>query len=395
MSDVAPSHDCFAITAPGLEAITALELRALGLLPGEPERGGIPFRASDVELYAANLHLRTASRVIVRAARFRADSFRVLERQARRVEWERFVTPGQGVQLRVTCRKSRLYHSDAVAQRVVAAIEHRLGAPAPVGVSAAPHDHEDEGGGDGQLFVVRLDHDVCTVSADSSGALLHLRGYRQAVGRAPLRETLGAAMLLASGWDPAAPLVDPMCGSGTIAIEGAMLARRIPPGLARRFAFERWPGFREGPWRELLAAARAHILPAAPAPVIASDRDAGAVAATIANAERAGVAGDLTVVRRALSALELPDGSRGGWLITNPPYGHRVGESQRLRSLYARLGQVAHTLLPGWTVALLSADPRLEGQVGLDFEHVFRTTNGGIPVRLAVATVPAHAWRGQ
>ena len=383
----AASLDCFAITAPGLEAITSMELQALGVRPGQPERGGIPFSADLVELYAANLHLRTASRVIVRMASFRADSFRALERHARRVDWGRFLPPGRRVQLRVTCRKSRLYHSDAVAERILAAIQHVTGA------SVAP----DAGGGDGdsegegaQLFVVRLDHDVCTVSVDSSGALLHLRGYRQAVAKAPLRETLAAAMLLGSGWDPAAPLIDPMCGSGTIPIEGAMLARRIPPGLARAFAFQSWPGFREESWKELLADARAAILPASPAPIFASDRDAGAVAATIANAERAGVISSLTVSQRALSAVEAPDATAPGWLLVNPPYGHRVGERDALRALYSRLGQVAHTLLPGWTVALLSADPRLEGQVGLDFEAAFRTANGGIPVRLAVATVPTE-----
>lgn len=400
MSGTPSSYDCFAVTAPGLEAVAAMELRALGLDPGEAEAGGLSFRADHVELYAANLHLRTASRVIVRVATFHASSFRELERHARRLPWERFVAPGQPVRVRVTCRKSRLYHSDAVAERVLGAIGHRLGMPAP-GSDAGADEAEGEGDGGGggddgsQLFVVRLDHDLCTVSADSSGRLLHMRGYRQAVGRAPLRETVAAAMLLASGWDPASPLVDPMCGSGTIAIEGAMLARRMAPGLDRGFAFERWPEHHPASWRELLHAARSDVLPAAPAPVVAADRDAGAVAATIANAERAGVASDLTVIRQPLSALRPPDGGmRQGWLVTNPPYGHRVGERDALRSLYSRLGQVAHTLLSGWTVAILSADARLEGQVGLEFEHAFRTSNGGIPVRLAVGRVPAQGGPG-
>ncbi len=379
-----PRYNCYAVTAPGLEPVTATELTALGMETGDTEPGGIPFRADEAELYAANLHLRTASRVLVRVAEFQATSFRDLESRARAIPWERFVVAGRPVQLRVTCRKSRLYHSDAVAERVRDAISHRLGAPTP---SLAPADEEGEGG-EAQLFVVRFSHDRCTISVDASGRLLHLRGYRQAVGRAPLRETLAAAMLLASGWDPELPLVDPMCGSGTIAIEAAMLSRQIAPGLRRSFAFQNWPEFRADIWAELRAAAMAAIHPAARSAIQASDRDAGAIAATIANAERAGVASDITATQRALSSID-PIPSPTGWLVTNPPYGHRVGDVERLRALYARLGQVARTLHPGWIVAMLVADPRLEGQVGLPFEDAFRTTNGGIWVRLAVATVPA------
>ena len=379
-------HDCYAVTAPGLEALTALELRALGAKVGPGEPGGLPFRADTALLYAANLHLRTASRVLVRVAEFRVTAFRELEKLARAVPWERFVAPGRPVQLRVTCRKSRLYHSDAVAERVLGAIGHRLGGPV-AGVAEPGREEEDAAGGDdGQLFVVRLLHDRCTISVDSSGANLHLRGYRQAVGRAPLRETLAAAMLLGSGWDPELPLVDPLCGSGTIAIEGALLARRIAPGLRRPFAFEQWPEHDRESWRELHAAAEAAVLPAAPAPILASDRDAGAVAAATANAARAGVSTDVRVEQRALSAIELPDAATG-WLLANPPYGHRVGDAAKLRDLYSRIGQVARTLAPGWTVGLLTADSRLEGHVGLPFEEAFRTTNGGLRVRFAVATV--------
>jgi hypothetical protein len=192
-----------------------------------------------------------------------------------------------------------------VAERVVAAIAHRVGgSPSWEGA-----DEEDAADSDAaQLFVVRLFHDSCTVSADSSGALLHRRGYRLATAKAPLRETLAAAMLLGAGWDGSAPLLDPMCGSGTIAIEAALLARRIPPGLRRRFAFERWPGFEPAPWRRALDAARSGIRERAPGPIHASDRDAGAIEAARANAERAGVAEDLTLARAAIAAVEPPPG---------------------------------------------------------------------------------------
>lgn len=378
----------FAITAPGLEGLVAAELERFGV-HGSVEPGGVAWTGEGRDLYAANLHLRTASRVLVRVATFRAKTFFELERHARKVPWERFLTPGRAIRWRVTCRKSRLYHEGAVVQRLRDAVQFRAG------VEAAVHGTGEGGEGEGeeeQLFVVRFLHDECTVSADASGALLHRRGYRQATAKAPLRETLAAAMLLGCGWDPAFPLVDPMCGAGTIPIEAALIARKIPPGLAsasrtpRRFAFQEWPAHDGRLWESVVAEARERILPHAPAPLLASDRDDGAIAATVGNAERAGVEGDLRIEARALSAIEPPEGP--GWLLTNPPYGVRVGEADRVRDLYAAIGSVARRKLSGWTIALLSADRRLEGQLGLRLEEALRTSNGGIPVRLMVGQAP-------
>ncbi|HJU90018.1 MAG TPA: hypothetical protein VJ672_11530, partial [Gemmatimonadaceae bacterium] len=222
--------------------------------------------------------------------------------------------------------------------------------------------------------------DRCTVSADTSGALLHRRGYRLATGKAPLRETLAAAMLLGSGWDPSRPLVDPMCGSGTIPIEGALLARRIPPGLYRRFAFMDWPDFDAQRWERMLDAARAQILPHAAAAISGSDRDGGAIEAAHANAERIGVGGDIEFRQAALSAITLPRGP--GWMVTNPPYGTRVGDRDKLRNLYAQLGNVARAKAVRWTLAFLSPAAELETRVGVELSSVFQTRNGGIPVRL-------------
>src|SRR5688500_14365899 len=337
----AQDHDCFAITAPGLERITAGELAALGLRPGGIEPGGVPFRTGREGIYAANLWLRTASRVVVRVAEFKALAFHELERRARRVEWDRWVAPGAAASFRVTCRKSRLYHSDAVAQRLADAVARRVGttgATVPAAAAAAEDEETLEDGPPGQLFVVRVARDIVTISADSSGALLHRRGYRQALARAPLRETLAAGLLLAAGYDGSAPLLDPLCGSGTIPIEGALIARRIAPGLsagARDFAFTRWPDFAEAAWKRVVDEATARALPAAPAPILGSDRDEGAIAAAQANAARAGVTADIAFERRALSAIE-PPGVDPGLLAANPPYGVRVGDRGPLRDLFAR-----------------------------------------------------------
>jgi putative N6-adenine-specific DNA methylase len=381
--------DLYAVTAPGLEEVCAGELRALGIAAAAGS-GGVSWRGDARTLWRASLEARTASRIVARVGEFRARTFAELERHAARLPWSRFITVGAPVALRVTCRKSRLYHEGAVAERVARVLADRVG----TGVSQDAGE-DDEYDAAGRLIIVRLFRDSCTVSADASGALLHQRGYRQALAGAPMRETLAAAMLLATGWRGTTPLIDPLCGSGTIPIEGALLARRIPPGLARtghvprRFAFEDWPGVDPAVRDDVVAAARAAILPSAPAPVIGTDRNAGAIAAARANAERAGVRDDIVFERRTISELEPPPENAGetGHLVTNPPYGVRIGDRRELRALYAALGRVAVERLPGWNVALLSADPRLDSATGLSLREVLATSNGGIPVRL-VAGVP-------
>lgn len=169
------------------------------------------------------------------------------------------------------------------------------------------------------------------------------------------------------------------------------MARRIAPGLAtasrepRGYAFEQWPGADAAGWQATVDRAREAILPVAAGAIHASDRDAGAIEAARSNAERAGVADDVALEVRPLSAIDPPSGR--GWLITNPPYGVRVGESDALRNLYAALGRVARDRLPDWTVALLSANADLERHVGLRFTETLRTRNGGIPVRAVVAAI--------
>jgi putative N6-adenine-specific DNA methylase len=386
------SLECYAIVAPGLESLTATELVALGIPPGETGAGGVAFQATLGQLYLANLHLRTASRIIVRLASFRATAFYELEKRAKKVPWTAWVSPGAMVEFRVTSRKSKLYHGRAVAERLAVSLAAAVSGVVVQG-SGERGAGEDEGSGEDhayapdspvpipQQFVVRLFRDLVTISIDSSGELLHRRGYRLATARAPLRETLAAAMLLASGWDGRAALTDPMCGSGTIPIEAALLARRIAPGLRRGFGFEHWPTFDSRSWAALRSEAEEKVLPHLSGPISGSDRDAGAVEAALANATRAGVVGDVSFRRAALSALAPSETE--GWIVTNPPYGLRVGERVRLRDLYAQLGNVVRRCCPRWHVAMLSADAGLEQQTGLAFETKFQTKNGGIAVKLA------------
>ena len=376
--------DVFAVTAPGLESLCAAELQAIGIA-GSAQEGGVAWSGDMDSVARANLWSRTASRVLVRVGEFRARTFFELERHAKRLPWERFLPPNSNVAFRVTSRKSKLYHSDAVAQRMGEAAAEDV--PDARVERAYPDDDESLAPENPpQLFVVRVLHDVVTVSADSSGALLHLRGYRQQLAKAPLRETLAAALLLAAGWSGEMPLFDPMCGSGTIPIEAARLARRMAPGRDRAFALQRWPEFDSRQWTSLVDAARSQELPNAPVAIAGADRDAGAIVAARANTERAGVARDIDFAEQPISAMGSDDGP--GLIATNPPYGVRIGESDRLRNLYAQLGNLLRTRRPHWRLAMYTADRTLERQLQLPLEERLRTRNGGIAVR--VVTAPAQ-----
>jgi putative N6-adenine-specific DNA methylase len=388
MSAPGGAREIFAVAPPGVEPLLEAELREMGIA-ATAEPGGAAWEGGTEELYRASLCSRLATRLLVRVAEFRARTFFELERHARRIEWERYLAPGEPLHLRVSSRKSRLYHQRAVAQRLREAAELRLG-PLP---QAGESDDEGEPLAPGGLLVVRFLHDRCTLSVDASGEPLYRRGYRQALARAPLRENLAAALLRALGWSGGEPLLDPLCGSGTIPIEAALLARRIPPGLAspelqpRAFAFQRWPEHDAELWRRVVERERAGVLPEAPVEIRASDRDEGAVEAALANAARAGVQADVWIERAPLSAATVPQRAPG-LLLTNPPYGVRVTGGRELRDLYAALGRLAAERLPGWTVALVSTDARLRAQLRLPLQERLRTRTGGIPISLHAARAP-------
>ena len=364
--------DIFCVCPPGVEALLESELRDLGL-KARAVPGGAELKGMLETVARCNLWLRTASRVHVRLGSVQATKFPELVKKASALPFELCLRRGDTVALRVTCRKSRLYHSDAVAERLHAAIEARLGGAVKRGEAAGEEDSPAD-----QLIVARFDRDLCTVSADASGVLLHQRGWRERGGKAPLRETLAAALLRAAAFRGTGPFLDPLCGSGTIAIEAALLARRRAPGLQRSFALERWPAVDGALWQRLLAEAREQELPRSPVAIAASDQDAGAIALARGNAERAGVAGDIDITQRPLSLVVPPPGP--GTLVTNAPYGVRVGAEADLRKLYRELGELARSRLRGWTLLVLGADPRLAHAAGLPWEQRLKTQNGGIPV---------------
>ncbi len=361
-----------AACAPGLEQLVVAELAALGVRAEVPGPGQVAFVATARQVYAACLRSAVSSRVLVQVARFPARTFAALERQAAAVDWAPW-TSGGGT-FRVSAVDSRLFHTSAVAER----LQRASGGP-----GAAP-------------FVVRVDHDRFTISADAGGDPMHRRGWRLGTAKAPLRPTLAAAALQTVGWDGTAPLIDPLCGSGTIAIEAAGVAAGLAPGRLRDFAFQSWPSFAPGTWASVVGERRdGRPVPdseAGPGPpevtVLAADRDAGACAAATANARRAGVT--LDVHHQPLSALRPPPGP-AGWLVTNPPWGARTapGPGADLRDLYAALGRLARHHLPGWGVALLVADIDLARATGLPLRHRWSTLAGGTRVHLLATPAAA------
>ena len=365
----------FAVCAPGLPPVTAEEVRALGL-QGRALPGGVEVPGDLPEAMRLNLWLRTASRVLLRLGEpFRATAFPELVRKASVLPWERFVRKGIRVAFRVTCRKSRLYHSGAVAERLHAALEAQVGFPVPL--AKAEGDNAPE---DAQLFLARFERDVCTVSADTSGVLLHQRGWRGPQAKAPLRETLAAALLLAAGFRGDESFCDPLCGSGTIAIEAALIAMRRAPGAGRKFAFQRWPGFSARQWEHLISDARKQERPLSIL-IEASDQDARAVAAAKENAARAGAS--MVIVQRRL--FQLPADPGTGLLACNPPYGVRIGAD--VKGMLRELGDAAKGR-PRWRLAMVAGDAAAAGARELGLAAVLRTQNGGIPVEVLVSSRP-------
>ena len=347
-----------AICTPGLEAVCEQELRALGIKPKPGKHGVVEFWATPRQLYAANLWLRTAARVLIRIAKFRATDFSHLQERAGEIDWSPWIADDYAPQFRVTAHKSALYHTDAIAQRL-----HQVVGPPSIGEPEQP-------------FIVRFDHDVATISVDSSGIPLHRRGWRVDIGVAPLRPTMAAALLLAAGYDGTVPLVDPFCGAGTIAIEAALIARNLPPGGPRRFAFQTWADFDTGSWASVNGGAKS-LARDIDFSIEAYDRDSAAVEAATANAERAGVADVVKIEQRVVA--HLPGATGPGLVATNPPYGKRVGDGD-LNPLYKRLGAVVRERRPEWAMAVVASDPRLARRADSRLKPLTALGHGGIRV---------------
>lgn len=365
--------EIFMATAPGLEPVLCDEARAHGFRAPKAVPGGVRIEGRWHDVWRANLVMRGASRILARFAVFRTPRIADLEAQAARLPWAAVLRADVPVHVEATCRASRIYHSGAASERVETAIRTALGTPvapdAPVTVA------------------LRIERDLCTVSVDTSGALLHKRGFKEEVAKAPLRENLAALFLRQCGYDGREPVVDPMCGAGTFVIEAAEIAAGLIPGRARRFAFEDLATFEADAYGEVraraIAAAAEKAAPAAHGIRFhGSDRDAGAIAMSRANAARAGVAAMTAFEQRAVSALAPPEGPPG-LVIVNPPYGARIGDRKTLQPLYRALGEVMRQRFAGWRVGLVTSEAALAKATGLPFAPpAAPVPHGGLRVTL-------------
>jgi putative N6-adenine-specific DNA methylase len=352
--------EVFVVSPPGFEDLVAGELRSLDLHGVAETPGGVRFTGGWHDVYRANLLSRVASRLLVRVARFRAETFRELEAGLRRVPWPEWLPWGKVLDIRVAKRRTRLYHTGKVAEVVSGVVKRGTGRGA-------------------QRLYLRIDGPEITVSLDSSGEHLHQRGYRTEPGAAPLRENLAAGLLLRAGWTGAESFLDPLCGSGTFPIEAALLALRAPPGGRRSFAFEEFPAFDSGAWGEVKSRAEEGVLSSLPHPVFASDADPEALALAARSARRAALADHLRVAIADLSDLEPP--AETGLLVTNPPWGRRLGGE---RGAAAALQGALEGAFRGWRwgVVLPAGSPGRPSR--LRPSAVFSFRSGGVGLRFVL-----------
>lgn len=364
----------FATTAKGVEEVLAAELERLGASDVVVDSGGVRFDGGMEAAYRANLWLRSASRVLMHLGEFPCETPEQLYKGVRGLDWVKYLTPAMTLAVDCSLRDSALTHSGFVALKakdaIVDVLRDHFGSRPNVDTK------------DPDLRVnLRLFRNRCTVSLDCSGTPLDRRGYRLDRHEAPLKENLAAALVELSGWDGTTPLLDPMCGTGTIVIEAAMKALRIPPGLSRQgFGFQRWRGFDKALWERVVAEARSGMLTSLPAPVQGTDISHSAVGMAAQNAKRAGVLEQISLGRQQLSELAPPPGP--GVVILNPPYGKRLGEEEALRPLYKEIGDVLKQRCKGYTAYLFTGNLELAKSVGLKAARRIVLYNGPIECRL-------------
>ena len=371
----------FATCAPGIEPVLHAEIRALKFARSERQVGGVRFEGTMRDAWRANLWLRTAVRVLRREARFEAPSESALDAGVAAVDWSRFLMPDGVLWVDAQSNESNLDHTQFLKQRVKDAIVDQVRGEGDVRPSV------DRDSADVRVHL-HLYRDRATLSVDTSGASLHKRGWRIAQGRAPLAETLAAAVVLSADWNGKAPLIDPFCGTGTILVEAAMIAGNVAPGLTReRFGFEAWADHDERGWGRTWKEAEDRAALPRKLRIVGSDLSMDRVDET-----RAHLAGHPYLGKWGESAqVEQGDArefsSRPGWNATvasNLPYGERVGDN--VEALHGDFGARMRAL-DGYACGLLTGSSRLAGLLRLSNPVRQRVLNGGIECQLVTARI--------
>jgi 23S rRNA (guanine2445-N2)-methyltransferase / 23S rRNA (guanine2069-N7)-methyltransferase len=369
----------FATAPRGLQELLATELQSLGLGDVHAKRGGVAFRGALVDAYRACLWSRIANRVLLPLAHFEAEDDHGLYRGLGTIDWSAHLGPGHTLAVYFTGIKPAISHSHYAAQRAKDAVVDQLRETAGGRPSVDLREPDVR-------INVHMHRTSVTVAIDLSGESLHKRGYRETGVAAPLKENLAAALLYRADWPGIAAegggFVDPMCGSGTLAVEAAWMASDTAPGLLRtRFGFHRWRGHDDGAWKQLVdeALERQEAGMARLPPIAAFDHDRQAVRLAMINVERAGLSGRVHVERRGISEASPPSGVRTGLVATNPPYGERIGEQHELVPLYLRLGETLRSRFPGWRAVVLNG---AACQIGLKPDKSWQVFNGPLACRL-------------
>ncbi len=380
-----------AVVPRGLEAVAAKEIRSLGGGVGKTRsgRGVVSFEGPTDAYLRANLHLRTVDRVLVVVgtadARFEQELLDALAA----AEWERWIRKGATVGVSSSARGCRLFHTGLLDEIVRRALSARgLGDGRPRGESTEARARDDEDRGDRATIDLRGTDDRWEFAIDTSGSSLHRRGYRKAVAKAPLRETIAAGILRVAGWSGDRDFLDPMCGAGTLVVEAGWVAANRAPGLSRRFAFEDFPTLDRARWSSLVEDAKARLdwkgLPG----LEGSDRAGGAIRAARANAKRAELTGRSRWVKRSMDDLpRFAPGSAPGLLVANPPYGKRVRAdaprgSDKERAAWARWGDLVRARRPGWAAWMLAPHPEPAAAAGARGRAALTVVHGGLSVGL-------------
>ncbi len=356
-----------AATTFGLEAIAADELRKLGYSDLKVDNGKVTFSGDKKAICRTNLWLRTAARVRLQIGEFKATSFEELFEKTKALPWADFI-PKNG-EFPVTGRSvnSTLYSVPDCQAIVKKAVVESM--KAKYNLEWFPED--------GPLYTIEvaLLNDTATLTIDTTGPGLHQRGYRTARGIAPLQETLAAALVILARWYPDIALIDPFCGSGTIPIEAALLGKNIAPGLNRDFDSAHWPFIPKEYWKEARQEARDSIKAEEPDYLIGTDIDDRVLRVARQNAKRAGVEGAIHFQRLPVS--EVKSAQKYGKLVTNPPYGERLGKDEEIKTLYRQLAGVCRNL-DTWSHYILTAYPHLEKVFGKRATKRRKLYNGNI-----------------
>ena len=371
MGQRAGHERAFVQCLPGLESVLHAEARHIGAV--RPVAGGIEIEGPAGVHAEAALVLRVAERVLLRLAEFPVRRWAEVEAGLRAVSLDGVAERESAVVIETSIRIP-----GAPAPRALAATLARMWRRP---VEAARSEERE---GEKPRLLLRVAEGRGVLSADAAGELLHRRGWRQETSRAPLRETLAAGVLALAGFAPDRPLRDPVCGSGTLIIEAALMARSVAPGLGRTFAAEHWPRASGDDWAGRRDRLRVLVRPRAPAPIVGSDLNAGALGTARRNARRAGVLGDLQLdrvdVASAVAGMAVP-----GLVIGNLPYGRRVDARGGLEAFDAALAGTLSQAFRGWRKALLVDDEtRLTRAGGTAPHRVHRLVNGGLPVVLGI-----------